>query len=298
VKGQVPEALAAALREWGPVIDVARTKALYAPLLAQQPREGVRSELDRIYGDHARHRLDVYAPSANVDAPLPAIVFVHGGGFIRGDKSERANVGIAFARHGFVVIVPNYRLAPEHRWPAGAQDVARVLEWATANAAALGVDPRHIMLLGESAGAAHAAAATLIRSLQPAAHAMPLAVALISGPYNARLEGLAHKQFGIAQPDPRNEAYFGSDRAAWDGMSIVDRVDAIPMPLLISYAELDPAQMQVQAGELFARLVSRHGFDPALVVVREHNHLSQLYSIGTGDPSLEQPLLDWMRGIG
>jgi triacylglycerol lipase len=293
----IPPEIARILRERGPVIDVPGTKALYEPLLARQPREGVRCLKDVAYGRDSRHCLDVYLPEAAGAGPRPAMVFIHGGGFIRGDKSERANVAYEFAAEGYVVVLPNYRLGPAHHWPAGAQDVTSVLEWVAAHASELGVDPQRMLLVGESAGAAHAAASTLLRQLRPSQAAAPAGVALISGPHNARLEALARKQFGIATPDPRNEAYFGADLSAWDRMSTVDLVDADPFPLLITYAELDPPQMQVQSGELFARLVSRHGFRPALQVIRGHNHLSQLYSIGTGDDTLAGVLRAWMARV-
>jgi triacylglycerol lipase len=53
--------------------------------------------------------------------------------------------------------------------------------------------------------------------------------------------------------------------------------------------------MQVQAGELFARLVTRHGYAPQLAVIRGHNHLSQILSINTGDESLSAPILAFLR---
>lgn len=290
------------LRERGPVIDPAGMKALYEPLLALQPRDGVVCTRDLAYGSDVRHRLDVYAPSApsapstpGTAGPRPVLVFVHGGGFVRGDKRERENLAYAFAREGFTVVLPNYRLGPAHRWPAGAEDVSTVMHWVEQHAHDFGSAGAPRLLAGESAGAAHVAASTLLRRLAAPPAAAPAAVALISGVYNARLEGLARAQFGIATPDPRNEAYFGPDLTAWDTMSTVELIDAAPFPLLISYADMDPPQMQVQAGELFARLVSRHGFEPSLHVVRGHNHLSQLCAIGTGDLSLFGPLLAWMR---
>jgi hypothetical protein len=69
-------------------------------------------------------------------------------------------------------------------------------------------------------------------------------------------------------------------------MSTVRLIDAAPLPTLITYAELDMPQMQVQAGQLFAALVTKHGFSPDLQVVRGHNHLTQLYSVNTGDETL------------
>lgn len=296
--GTVAPEVERVLRKRGAVIDVPGTRALYEPLLARQRRDGVARAQDLAYGPDHRHRLDVYVPEGQEPGgDRPVLVFLHGGGFVRGDKGERANIGYAFARAGFVVVLPNYRLGPAHRWPAGAQDVSAVLQWLARHSPEHRADPKRVILAGESAGASHVAASALVRRFHAADAVEPAGVALLSGTYNVRLEGLAREQFGIATPDPRNEAYFGPDRDAWDAMSTVDLIDAAPFPLFISYAELDPPQMQVQAGELFARLVSRHGFQPALHVVRAHDHLSQLYAIGTADDSLFTPLRSWMQGI-
>jgi acetyl esterase/lipase len=275
--------------------DLPAVAALYAPLLAQQDRSGATRHADLPYGDHARHRLDVYQP----DTPPPAgghpvVVFLHGGGFIRGSKEHRENLGWFLAQQGLVAVLPNYRLAPDSRWPCGPQDVVAVWQWLQHAAHRFGGDPRRTVLMGESAGAAHVAAATLRREFQPDDWHLAGAV-LLSGPYNARLEGRARRQFGVATPDPRNEPYFGTDPAAWDDASTVDHVTAAPFPLLIGYTEQDLLQMQVQAGELFARLVSRHGFDPELLALPHHNHFSQGYSFGTGDTSLSDVVLAFVR---
>jgi triacylglycerol lipase len=219
-----------------------------------------------------------------------------GGGFIRGDKTERENFGQRFAREGIVTAVANYRLAPLHQWPAGAEDVIAAYLWVSRNAAQLGVDPNCIFLVGESAGAAHVAAATLVRRFHPKEGLVIAGTVLISGVYNAYLESLARVQFGVTTPDPRNEAYFGSDFERYRQMSTVELIDAPPSaPLLITYAELDLLGMQVQAGELFARLVTHHGYSPQLRVIRGHNHLTQVYAVNTGDESLSAPLLEFLR---
>jgi acetyl esterase len=282
------------IRERGAVLDMPFTQSIYKPLLADQPRDGVSVERDLRYGDDPRARLDVYRPQTDELSPRAVLLFFHGGGFIRGDKAERENVGLYFARHGLVVVVANYRLAPAHTWPAGAEDVMRVYCWARDNAARFGGDPARLFLAGESAGAAHVAAAILVRRF----HRGELHVAgtiLISGVYNVHLESLARAQFGLATPDPRNEAYFGGAAERYPGMSTVELIDAPQSaPLLITYAELDLPQMQVQAGELFARLVVEHGYQPQLAVIRGHNHLTQLYAVNTGDESLTAPMLKFL----
>jgi acetyl esterase/lipase len=300
VCGPPPE-FAARIRARGNVLDMQLIKDLYAPLLATQSTSGVRIASDLAYGTDVRQRLDIYRPdSAPKPATaaaemLPIIVSLHGGGFIRGDKRERANVGLRLAREGFVVVVPSYRLGPTHQWPAGAEDVKLVLEWLALRAAAYGGDVRRVFVSGESAGAAHVAAATLLRRFHPSGGLRIAGAVLISGVYNTQLEYLARRQFNVATPDPRNEAYFGNDFSRYPAMSTVELIDAMPFPLLITYAELDMPQMQVQAGELFARLVTRHGFQPELAVIAGHNHLTQIYSVNTGDESLITPVLAFVR---
>ena len=297
----VPDHIAERLRQIGTGFDLPAVQALYETLLVAQARDGVTRHTDLAYGHDTRHRLDVYVPDKPAGSGCvghPVLVFFHGGGFIRGDKATRANIGWHFARQGVLTVLANYRLAPDNRWPSGPQDVVAVWQWLQANMASWGGDPAQLVLMGESAGAAHVAAATLIRRFQPAPCDWQIAGAvLLSGPYNAALEGRARRQFGIPTPDPRNDAYIGPDPAQWEGASIVEHIDAAPFPLLISYAERDLLQMQVQAAELFARLVSQHGFSPELMMLREHNHFSQGFSIGTGDDSVSGPVLRFMRAL-
>ena len=111
---------------------------------------------------------------------------------------------IWFARHGVLGINANYRLAPAAQWPAGAEDVGRLVAWARRHGAQHGGDPNRIYLIGHSAGANHAAAYTFDKSLQPADGPGIAGAVLISGRY--RVE---------ANPaDPNLEsmrAYFGND---------------------------------------------------------------------------------------
>lgn len=246
------------------------------------------------YGPHVRHRLDVFRPAKASGAPV--LVFFHGGGFIRGDKQDRTNIGAWGAAQGFVTVLANYRLAPDHRWPSGPEDVAAVWRFVREQAASWGGDPSKIVLVGESAGAAHVAAATLITRFQPDGWQIAGA-ALLSGPYNAGLEGQAAHALGIPSPDVRNSAYFGEDRAAWAQASIVDQVDAAPVPLLMAAAERDLLQMKVQAGELFARLVRAHGFMPELHWWAGHDHFTPGASLGSSDTTVSAPLAAFLRRV-
>lgn len=290
----MPPALIAALAALGPAATPPGVMALYAPWLADQPRDGLRRLPDLPCGGHPRHRFDVYLPAEPAPEGAPLLVFFHGGGFLRGDKQDRANIGWWGARQGLVTVLANYRLAPDAHWPSGPEDVAAVWLALQALAPTWGADPGRVVLVGESAGAAHVAAATLMRRFQPPGWRIAGA-ALLSGPYHARLEGLAREALHIPSPDPRNEAYFGPDTATWGEASVVEQIDAAPFPLLVAAAERDLLQMQVQAGELFARLVGQHGFQPALHWWRHHNHFSPGASIGTADTTVSGPLGDFIR---
>ncbi len=287
--------MAQQLRDLGPVINPPAVAKMYAPLLARQPRDGVNRLLDLPYGTDERQKLDVYIHDSMPAKAAPIVIFLHGGGFVRGDKSDRDNVGNFLARNGVVALLPSYRLGPAHHWPSGPQDVVLALRWAQANAAQYGGDVQRIILVGESAGAAHIAAAVLMKRFHGDGGLGAAGAMLISGVYNAQLDFLARQQFGTPTPDPRNEAYFGTDTSQYTAMSTVANIDSATVPLLITYAELDPLQQQIQAGELFSTLCVKHGACPAIQMIRHHNHLSQLYAINTGDMLLGQAMLDFVR---
>ena len=292
IQGPAPEVLAQ-LRTWGNHASMPEVKAFYSQRTAGQDRTGLGVVSDQPYGPHLRQRMDVYFPETS-GSYRPVLFFLHGGGFIRGDKADRANVGWWGARQGFVTVLANYRLAPEVQWPGGAEDVVLACQRLRELSSNFGGNPAAIVLAGESAGAAHVAAAVLMRSLQPPNWKIAGAF-LLSGPYDAQLERMARGPLGIPTPDPRNDAYFGVVQPYWAEVSIVERIDVAPFPLVVGTTQRDLPQMQVQAGALFSRLVTRHGFQPEWLVLSEHNHFSAAAALGTEDESLSRPLAEFVR---
>jgi acetyl esterase/lipase len=106
----------------------------------------------------------VYRPRSVAPGTLaPAVLTIHGGGFIIGSvEAEHAGSAAMALGSGAVVVSVEYRLAPEHPYPAGLHDCYAALQWLHAEAAALGVDPARVAVAGASAGGGLAAATALM----------------------------------------------------------------------------------------------------------------------------------------
>lgn len=137
------------------------------------------------FGSNPRQKLDLYGPK-HPTGPLPLLLFVYGGGWDSGDRTEYSFAGRAFAAMGFLVAVADYRVFPEVIFPAFVEDVAQAANWLQANAAPHGGDPNRVFLAGHSAGAYNA----VMLALQPERFGAPglrgkvEAVVGLSGPYD------------------------------------------------------------------------------------------------------------------
>ena len=118
------------------------------------PRDpAVHAGRDIAYGPDPRQQLDVYTPKTSAAGPAPVLVFFYGGGWTSGRRQDYGFAGHALAAQGFVVVVPDYRVAPAHPYPDFVQDAASAVRWAHDHAAEYGGDPDRIVLSGHSAGA-------------------------------------------------------------------------------------------------------------------------------------------------
>ncbi|BAM02706.1 alpha/beta hydrolase [Phycisphaera mikurensis] len=117
----------------------------------ERRRERSALHRNRIYADPdgVPLLLDLYRPPA--DAPVPVVVWLHGGGWKSGSKDHC--VVRWFVRYGYAVAAASYRLLPRHRHPAQADDARAAVRFVRAHAEEWGVDPRRITLGGVSAGA-------------------------------------------------------------------------------------------------------------------------------------------------
>jgi acetyl esterase/lipase len=238
------------------------------------------SVADAAYGDHPRQMLDLYLPDDG--GPAPVLLFVHGGGFIRGDKHAadhpyNAHVGRWAAAGGMVGAVMNYRLAPDAMWPAGGEDVIAAIEWVRANVAAHGGDPARIVVMGTSAGAVHVATAVRLRPDLPVRAAV-----LLSGLY------------GFTPLDARDTLYYGDADLYPDRMPR-EAVVETGVPLFVACAEFDPPRFQAETLGLLAARLDRHGAMPRGYIAGGHNHYSMACHIGTADTRLSDEIRSFVR---
>ena len=128
---------------------------------------------DLSYGPSPRQRYDLYRPTTPAPAGgYPLVVFFYGGSWNRGDRRDYTFVGEALASRGVLVMVADYRLYPEVRYPDFLADSARALAQGLGQARSLGADPARVFVMGHSAGAYNAAMLALDRRwLQATGHA-------------------------------------------------------------------------------------------------------------------------------
>ena len=117
----------------------------------QQGRVSIKEGIVIGEGDGRSLEADVFLPPLE-EKNRPAVLFIHGGGWIEGDRSQLRGYGILLARLGFVCMCNSYRLSNESIWPAQIQDVNCAIRYLRANATDLGLDPDRIGVSGNSAG--------------------------------------------------------------------------------------------------------------------------------------------------
>jgi len=280
---QVPPDLAARIRSLGQTLDPAGSLELYAPMFGPAAWTGIEIERDVAYGSDPLQKLDVYVAEEHGTA-APVVLFVHGGGFTRGDKHgdfQPDNMTLWAARQGMVGVNINYRLAPANPWPAGAQDLAAAIAWTRDNIARYGGDPNRIVLWGHSAGANHVADYVGNPEVQGAEAVAVRGAILLSPNYVA----------------PGQHAYYGADSDLNSIAGTVRRLRASQVPIFLADAELDPEPMLATARGLRDGLCELPARCPRYLHLADHNHFTEGWAVGTDDRSLTGPLMEWIAGL-
>lgn len=283
---QVPPAIAAKVRAAGPAISMA-TMGDYAAMFPKEPYPGVTVARDLHYGPDALQTLDVFTPAVRPARAAPVLLFVHGGGFVRGSKHTpgspfQDNMMLWATANGMVGVNIDYRLAPKDPWPAGVDDLASAIAWTRDNIARYGGDPARIFIWGHSAGANHVADWVAHPDHQGPAAASVKGAILLSPFYPMTATA--------AQASP----YYGADADLQSGEKQIQRLAASSVPIFLAGAEFDPEGFQQFRDAAHAGL-DKAGRHIGYVYLKDHGHIDEGLAVGTPDVGLTGPLLQWIR---
>jgi acetyl esterase/lipase len=235
---------------------------------AQSPKTNFRAEPDVIFASVGEEtlRLDLCLPVEG-EGPFPAVICIHGGGWVSGSRKQMTQTIEVFARRGYVAVAPDYRLAPKHRWPACIEDVKTAVRWLRGNAGRYRIANDRIGVLGLSAGG-HLACLLGVTDRSDglegtAGHAdqssAVQAVVSFSGPTDLTAEELWTKEVRTSNLEP---LFGGSPETRRDAIrkaSPVHYSPRTPPPILLVHGLVDKTVPVAQAHALGKKLRDQGG---------------------------------------
>ena len=245
--------------------------AYYRAINAGVDDDRVASEA---YDPSRRLLLDVHRPAAAAALP-PVVVFLHGGSWRVGDRQGYRFVGQRLAQAGALVLVPDYRKAPDHAFPDFMYDAARAVAWARDNAARLGGDPKRVFVMGHSAGAHIVALLGTDRRYLDSVGMAPrdlAGVVALAGPYDF-----------LPLTDPELWEVFGGE-ADWPRSQPVNFADGDEPPFLLLHGTKDRIVRALNSERLQAKLQAA-GSTARYVPIAGTGHIGILLSLRGKTPS-------------
>ena len=235
---------------------------------------------DGAAADKKKHKLDLYLPKGKTD--FPVVLFVHGGGWVFGDKNffgVYEGIGKMFARHGIGAVVTNYRLSPGVKHPEHIKDVARAFAWTHKHIAEYGGRPDDIFVCGHSAGG----------------HLVSL---LATDESYLKAEGLSLKDVkgvmpisGVYRiPDNMFNQVFGTDPAVRKNAAPINHVHADCPPFLIIYGDNDFPSCDVTSEE-FCKALKAKKVAAETLKIKDRSHLTIIGKTGQDDDPCAKALV-------
>ena len=223
----------------------------------------------RIPGPAGEIPARVYAPSAG--APLPAVVYFHGGGWVQGDLETHHGLCARLARHaGVLVVAVDYRLAPEHKFPAAVEDCMAAYRWMRSHGRDIGADSNRVAVAGDSAGGNLSAVVSQLAA--STGIAVPACQVLIYPAVDFSFETASHRELENGHVIPRDrvlwymEQYLATEADQSDLRASPLRAPSVAgqPPAMIVTAGFDPLRDE---GHAYAQKLRQAGVD---VVYREY----------------------------
>jgi arylformamidase len=255
---------------------------------------------DAAYGGDALQRIDVYPP-AHADGCTPVVVWVHGGGWRKGDKLATAETKARlFSDAGWTFASVNYRLTDVAdpnpiRYPTHNEDVAAAIAFLVEHAGEYGIDPDRIALLGHSAGAG-IVAAVATDPVYLGAHDLGLDTLACAGPLDTEGFDVAATASGVGSQAQLYQSVFGTDPDRWTEASPISHVVAgagiAPMVVVRRGAQERQDQLDEFVAALRAAGVAVTVIDGSTV---SHEQVNR--NIGAdGDTVMTEPLMAFLHG--
>jgi acetyl esterase/lipase len=220
------------------------------------------------FADGERMKLDIYGPK-NLTGPAPVVMFIYGGSWKQGQRSDYQFVGRALAANGFIAVVPDYRLWPEVTYPSFLEDNAAAVRWIQDNIGTYGGDTSRFFIAGHSAGAYNAVMLGLEKSfLNDYGVTMPVkAIAAVSGPYD----------FYPFEYDEVRNSFGKTDNP--EGTQPINLVAADEPPMLLLSGNQDPIVRMQNTAHLAQKLKAKGNW----VTVKYYEnigHMEPVFAIG------------------
>jgi acetyl esterase/lipase len=243
------------------------------------------------YGSDERNKLDIWVPTGTKKSDrLPVIVWLYGGGWYSGAREDYGFAGRAFAKQGFIVVIPDYRIVPEGHWPDFLEDSAAAVAWTQTHIGDYGGDAGRIALSGHSAGAYNAVMLALDPQWMKAAGSdasVIRGVAALAGPYDFypfEKGGRADVAMGDIRPVERTQP--------------IAFVRADAPPLWLGHGTADTV-VRVRNSERLAAAMAKVGGSAQLRTYDGLSHNDLVMAL-TGPLSYKGPILaeatDFLRG--
>jgi acetyl esterase/lipase len=257
-------------------------------LNALVPASGYTLQADVAYGPLARNKLDIYRPKSDAQNKPPVVLFYYGGGWEAGDKADYKFVAEAFTSKGYVVVIPDYRVYPDVKFPALMEDPAKAAQWVKQHIGQYGGDHNQVFLAGHSAGA-HLA---VMMSLNPEYLAK---VSLTPQNFVGTI-GLAGPYDFLPLKSARLMEIFGPEEGRWESQPI-SFVSGNNQPLLLLVGLKDGTVWKHNTFNLAAKIKAKGG--PVEVAeYPNYGHIDMVAKLAKplrGNGDLLKPIIDFLQ---
>ncbi|MBU3005282.1 alpha/beta hydrolase fold domain-containing protein [Paraglaciecola arctica] len=235
------------------------------------------------YSDN-RDKLDVYLPKVRDNNPV--LVHFHGGGLTFGSK-EKGSKAFAetFAQLGLCVVAPNYRLAPEHLFPAQMLDAVKAIKWAVQHMQSYGCDTSNIVISGHSAGAYLAA------------------LLAVDEQWLSKLANLRGNIQGVVAISPllelsnlnktHLEQVWGTDKHIYRSASVTSHIEQNKLPMLLMYADNDHPGMDKEIQQFAQAMFINHNH-VQVIEAMNRDHKSIINQLLKKDDVVKSSVMGWI----